>query len=557
MGSTDWEAVRRLPVPAGFIPYTAAGDRGGAVVMQIVAPARFLDGVVFAVFLLFVSGAGLFIFGEFHKTGRHVLLFGGLHPPGAIARWTAGVGEDPGEQMGVLRDVAFHDPGRRGSQGRVSSALTQDRHARELPWESSLQGNRKEDRTALLADRDLRLQARAAQFLDASPKQLLQETQRLQLENTRLRDKDTVKLLQSQSTQVCTQRTGRKGGQVSNSFVEEEEEEVEDQGSRTLADAELRKVLEESNEAAEEALAAAEVAVITEAVAFVGKRPSKWREERTRVFVKVVGETFRLHVPKSLRLLCAGAAEPVPRLAMSFYRAMSRCILRGMAVERAVVPWYHEALNLRCPSTGDPSSNSPGNLKEQVLSPWQAFCRNSVYPVWFKYVKGPMERYQYEHTVAELRGYGLMQDDQHNDKHSMFRRWWLQALSFELQSLNGLCLAPFLALARGRLGLGPVLEFRPPGGSAQRSQDKDDAFQLPLWRAFDRASAGRPREARLRHRARTPRISGIRRDEGPAVEHAACEQISVGPGELGEVRTKSARGRAEEPGSLCEDGAGV
>mmetsp|Transcript_12272 Transcript_12272/g.23837 ORF Transcript_12272/g.23837 Transcript_12272/m.23837 type:complete len:121 (-) Transcript_12272:71-433(-) len=35
--------------------------------MQLVAPARFLDGVVFAVFLLFVSGAGLFIFGEFHK----------------------------------------------------------------------------------------------------------------------------------------------------------------------------------------------------------------------------------------------------------------------------------------------------------------------------------------------------------------------------------------------------------------------------------------------------------------------------------------------------------
>lgn len=174
--------------------------------------------------------------------------------------------------MGVLRDVAFHDPGRRGSQGRVSSALTQERHARELPWESSLQGNRK----ALLADRDLRLQARAAQFLDASPKQLLQETQRLQLENTRLRDK--VKLLQSQSTQVCTQRTGRKGGQVSNSFVEEEEEEVEDAEEKSeeakavtsLADAELRKVLEESNEAAEEALAAAEVAVITEAVAFVG-----------------------------------------------------------------------------------------------------------------------------------------------------------------------------------------------------------------------------------------------------------------------------------------------
>mmetsp|Transcript_24410 Transcript_24410/g.56248 ORF Transcript_24410/g.56248 Transcript_24410/m.56248 type:complete len:112 (-) Transcript_24410:51-386(-) len=34
--------------------------------MQLVAPARFLDGVVFAVFLLFVSGTGLFMFGQFH-----------------------------------------------------------------------------------------------------------------------------------------------------------------------------------------------------------------------------------------------------------------------------------------------------------------------------------------------------------------------------------------------------------------------------------------------------------------------------------------------------------
>merc|ERR1712232_882387 len=35
--------------------------------VQIVAPARFLDGVVFAVFLLFVSGGGLFLFGQFHQ----------------------------------------------------------------------------------------------------------------------------------------------------------------------------------------------------------------------------------------------------------------------------------------------------------------------------------------------------------------------------------------------------------------------------------------------------------------------------------------------------------
>ena len=37
------------------------------VVMQLVAPGEFLNGVVFALFLLFVSGFGLFLFGELHK----------------------------------------------------------------------------------------------------------------------------------------------------------------------------------------------------------------------------------------------------------------------------------------------------------------------------------------------------------------------------------------------------------------------------------------------------------------------------------------------------------
>eukprot|EP00812_Abedinium_dasypus_P012674 NODE_6181_length_523_cov_696.918803.p4 GENE.NODE_6181_length_523_cov_696.918803~~NODE_6181_length_523_cov_696.918803.p4 ORF type:complete len:108 (-),score=56.32 NODE_6181_length_523_cov_696.918803:66-389(-) len=35
--------------------------------MQVVTPWRFLDGIVFAVFLLFISGFGLFIFGHFHR----------------------------------------------------------------------------------------------------------------------------------------------------------------------------------------------------------------------------------------------------------------------------------------------------------------------------------------------------------------------------------------------------------------------------------------------------------------------------------------------------------
>ncbi|CAE8616085.1 unnamed protein product, partial [Polarella glacialis] len=80
---------------------------------------------------------------------------------------------------------------------------------------------------------------------------------------------------------------------------------------------------------------------------------------------------------------------------------MTKTMIRGMAAERAVVPWYHQ---------------------EQAVSPFETWTRNFVYPIWFKYVKGPYERYQYEHLIAELRGYGLMQDDQHSDKEPVVER---------------------------------------------------------------------------------------------------------------------------------------
>eukprot|EP00931_Biecheleriopsis_adriatica_P054883 TRINITY_DN3233_c0_g2_i1.p1 TRINITY_DN3233_c0_g2~~TRINITY_DN3233_c0_g2_i1.p1 ORF type:complete len:178 (-),score=37.14 TRINITY_DN3233_c0_g2_i1:126-659(-) len=86
---------------------------------------------------------------------------------------------------------------------------------------------------------------------------------------------------------------------------------------------------------------------------------------------------------------------------MSFYRALSRSLIRNMAAERAIVPWYHQ---------------------EQAVNPIETFMKNNVYPVWFKYVKGPFERYHYERVVAELRGYGLMQDDQHTDKEPVTER---------------------------------------------------------------------------------------------------------------------------------------
>eukprot|EP00930_Biecheleria_cincta_P037570 TRINITY_DN2580_c0_g1_i1.p1 TRINITY_DN2580_c0_g1~~TRINITY_DN2580_c0_g1_i1.p1 ORF type:complete len:178 (-),score=41.63 TRINITY_DN2580_c0_g1_i1:120-653(-) len=96
---------------------------------------------------------------------------------------------------------------------------------------------------------------------------------------------------------------------------------------------------------------------------------------------------------------------------MSFYRALTRSLIRGYAAERAVVPWYHQ---------------------EQAVSPLENFVKTTVYPVWFKYVKGPVERYQYEHLVAELRGYGLMLDDQHNDKEPVVERA-LELLPHDLQ----------------------------------------------------------------------------------------------------------------------------
>merc|ERR1712126_189973 len=69
--------------------------------------------------------------------------------------------------------------------------------------------------------------------------------------------------------------------------------------------------------------------------------------------------------------------------------------------QRALVPWYQ---------------------KEQTLTPFEHWYRENVYPIWFKYVKGPYDRYFYEHAVAELRGYGLMFDDQHNVNEPVVER---------------------------------------------------------------------------------------------------------------------------------------
>mmetsp|Transcript_88388 Transcript_88388/g.250492 ORF Transcript_88388/g.250492 Transcript_88388/m.250492 type:complete len:178 (-) Transcript_88388:121-654(-) len=86
---------------------------------------------------------------------------------------------------------------------------------------------------------------------------------------------------------------------------------------------------------------------------------------------------------------------------MSFYRALSKQLIKGYVQGRALVPWYQQ---------------------EQQLSGFELWWQKAVYPFWFRYVKGPYERYQYEHHVADLRAYGLMFDDQHNVNEPIVER---------------------------------------------------------------------------------------------------------------------------------------
>ena len=86
---------------------------------------------------------------------------------------------------------------------------------------------------------------------------------------------------------------------------------------------------------------------------------------------------------------------------MSFYRALTKEFLKTTGHTRAVVPWYQQ---------------------KQELSHFEQWFKEAVYPLWFRYVKGPYERYYYERQVADLRGYGLMFDDQHNHNDVLIER---------------------------------------------------------------------------------------------------------------------------------------
>jgi ubiquinol-cytochrome c reductase subunit 7 len=104
---------------------------------------------------------------------------------------------------------------------------------------------------------------------------------------------------------------------------------------------------------------------------------------------------------------------------MSLYRNLARSLnnqLHQQAVRKNLVPWYQQ--------------------KEQ-LTAVESWWKENGYPIWFKFVKGPYERFNYEREVSGLRGYGLMYDDTLMDKEPVIER------ALEL-------LPPDLAIARYR-----------------------------------------------------------------------------------------------------------
>jgi len=89
---------------------------------------------------------------------------------------------------------------------------------------------------------------------------------------------------------------------------------------------------------------------------------------------------------------------------MTFYRALTKQLVTTQAQSRiAAVPWYQQ------------------DQKAQ-LSLFEKWVEDKVYPHYFRWVKGPYERYHYNRTVADLRAYGLMFDDKYHTHHPLIER---------------------------------------------------------------------------------------------------------------------------------------
>ncbi|KAF4650820.1 hypothetical protein FOL47_000840, partial [Perkinsus chesapeaki] len=86
---------------------------------------------------------------------------------------------------------------------------------------------------------------------------------------------------------------------------------------------------------------------------------------------------------------------------MSFHRAFARVVCNYNKSIEGSVPWYQV---------------------KREKSPFQQVWDEVFTPIWFKLVKGPYERWEYNALVARYRGMGIMADDAMNDKDMVVER---------------------------------------------------------------------------------------------------------------------------------------
>ncbi|EEQ98967.1 ubiquinol-cytochrome C reductase complex 14kD subunit, putative [Perkinsus marinus ATCC 50983] len=86
---------------------------------------------------------------------------------------------------------------------------------------------------------------------------------------------------------------------------------------------------------------------------------------------------------------------------MSFHRAFARVVCNYNKSIEGSVPWYQV---------------------KREKSPFQQVWDEVFTPIWFKLVKGPYERWEYNALVARYRGMGIMADDAMNDKDMIVER---------------------------------------------------------------------------------------------------------------------------------------
>jgi len=85
----------------------------------------------------------------------------------------------------------------------------------------------------------------------------------------------------------------------------------------------------------------------------------------------------------------------------SLHRELSKALVRTARSNKGAVEWYRVQKN-------------PNMV--------QKFWNDEIYPIWFRYVQGPFQRWEYERMVSWFRGYGLMFDDKLNDKDALVER---------------------------------------------------------------------------------------------------------------------------------------